>query len=273
MSEVDKPRIPSILKKVLMALTGLVWVGYVAGHMAGNLQFFMPPEAINGYAFFLHHDLPPAALWGIRVFLLAALGVHVWMAVLLTLENKRARPQNYDVDDVVQASIFSRTMRFSGGLVLLFFVVHILHFTIRALDPLHSRLTVTIEGIQTQDVYGMMAAGFSNIGMSLFYILVLGLLCMHLAHGVSSMFQSVGLRNKVWRGRLDKLALAYGVVIFVGFASIPAAVLLSWHGDVPIGQIHEVRDTIQAMEGTDGDIFIPYEGSGETLAGELPKTD
>lgn len=252
--------IPSIFKKVIMALTGLVWVGYVAGHMAGNLQFFGPPEAINNYAFFLHHDVPPAALWGIRIFLLVAFGVHVWMAVLLTLENKRARPANYDVKKTVQASLGSRTMRFSGALVLAFFIFHILHFTVRAIDPVSSRLQIFKDGIWSQDVYAMMAYGFSNVGYSLFYIVALALLCLHLSHGVSSMFQSVGLRNKRWEARLNQMAVAYGVAIFVGFASIPAAVLVAWHGGVDIGEIQTVKERIEHFAETDGDIVIPYEG-------------
>ncbi len=266
-SETKAVFIPSILKKVIMALTGLVWVGYVAGHMAGNLQFFGPPEAINNYAFFLHHDVPAAALWGIRIFLLVAFVVHVWMAVLLTLENKRARPEGYDVKKTVQASLGSRTMRFSGALVLLFFVIHILHFTVRGLDPTYSQLQIFKNGIWSQDVYAMMTLGFSSWGMSIFYIVAVGLLCLHLSHGVSSMFQSVGLRNKVWEKRLNQLAVAYGAAIFVGFASIPLAVLAAWHGGLDIGEIQTVKESIETYAGVEGveRIQIQYEGMGDEL--------
>ncbi|MGF1485406.1 MAG: succinate dehydrogenase cytochrome b subunit [Opitutales bacterium] len=270
-SEASGFRIPSILKKILVALTGLVWVGYVAGHMAGNLQFFGPPSAINEYAYFLHNVMPPAMLWGVRIVLVLALVVHVWMIVLLTLENKRARPENYAVDKTVQATIGSRTMRFSGAIVLTFIVVHILHFTVRALDPLYGRLQVIINDTSSQDVYAMTTVGFSNIGFSVFYIVAMGLLCLHLSHGVSSMFQTVGLRNKTWEGPLNKIAYGYGAVIFIGFASIPVAVLLAWYGGVDIGSIQDVKVAVESMSGFDGDIFIDYDGANALALSASPE--
>ncbi|HBR94177.1 MAG TPA: succinate dehydrogenase, partial [Opitutae bacterium] len=101
----------TIGRKILMALTGLVLVLFVMGHMLGNLQIFLGAEVINAYAYKLHHLLPAAALWGIRIFLLASIAVHIWAAVTLTLDNRKARPEGYDSDKVVQASYSSRTMR------------------------------------------------------------------------------------------------------------------------------------------------------------------
>lgn len=228
-----------------MALTGLVLVLFVMGHMLGNLQIFLGPDAINAYAYKLHKVLPSSALWAVRVFLLICIAVHIWMAVLLTIENRRARPQAYLKQRPVQATYASRTMRMSGVILFAFIIFHIAHYTVRAVPGMHYNdsgvldstevplvkdgLAVVKEGerVMTFNVYDMMVDGFAVKfwWVSAFYIIATGLLCLHLTHGVSSMFQTVGLRNQLWRQRLDRAALLYGWVVFLGFAIIPVAVL------------------------------------------------
>lgn len=226
-----------------MALSGLVLVLFVMGHMLGNLQIFLGADVINAYAYKLHHVLPTAALWAIRLFLLACVAVHIWAAVSLTLDNKKARPQNYAEKKPVQATYSSRTMRISGVIILAFIIFHLAHFTARVVpgmayeESIENSVTEVplVKGgesvkkngeiVTTFNVNDMMVAGFKVWWVSAFYIIATGLLCMHLAHGVSSMFQTVGLRNKEWRKRLDLVALAYGWVVFIGFAVIPLAAL------------------------------------------------
>ncbi len=226
-----------------MALTGVVLVLFVMGHMLGNLQIFLGPDVINAYAYKLHHVLPTAALWAIRLFLLACVAVHIWAAVSLTLDNRKARPSKYDDEKVVQATYASRTMRMSGVILLAFIIFHIAHFTARVVpgmdyeEKIEDSVTMVpyVKGgeqviknghpVETFNVNDMMVAGFQVWWVSAFYIIATGLLCMHLAHGVSSMFQTLGLRNKLWRKRLDVVALLYGWVVFIGFAVIPLAVL------------------------------------------------
>ncbi|MDQ8193009.1 succinate dehydrogenase cytochrome b subunit [Coraliomargarita sp. SDUM461004] len=233
----------TIGRKILMALTGLVLVLFVMGHMLGNLQIFLGAEVINAYAYKLHHLLPAAALWGIRIFLLGSIAVHIWAAVTLTLDNRKARPDRYDDDKMVQASYSSRTMRMSGIILLAFIVFHIAHFTARnvpgmqyeeagviepTMVPLVKHGEVVVKNghpVDTFNVNDMMVDGFQVWWVSVFYIVATGLLCMHLTHGVSSMFQSVGLRNALWRKRLDRVALVYGWVVFLGFAVIPLSAL------------------------------------------------
>jgi succinate dehydrogenase / fumarate reductase cytochrome b subunit len=233
----------TIGRKVLMALTGLVLVLFVMGHMLGNLQIFLGAEVINAYAYKLHHVLPAAALWGVRRFLLGNIAVHIWAAISLTLDNRKARPEGYVDNKVVQASYSSRTMRISGFILLFFILFHIAHFTVRnvpgmqyeepgVIDPTEVPLVKQGEAVmknghmvRTFNVNDMMIAGFKVWWVSAFYIIATGLLCMHLTHGVSSMFQSMGLRNAHWRKRLDRVALVYGWVVFLGFAVIPVAVL------------------------------------------------
>ncbi len=233
----------TIGRKILMALTGLVLVLFVMGHMLGNLQIFLGAEVINAYAYKLHHLLPAAALWGIRIFLLGSIAVHIWAAITLTLDNRKARPESYDEEKVVQASYSSRTMRMSGVILLAFIIFHIAHFTVRNVPSMQYNEPGVIEPsevplvkhgeavvkngheVMTFNVNDMMISGFKVWWVSAFYIVATGLLCMHLTHGVSSMFQSVGLRNAFWRKRLDRVALVYGWIVFLGFAVIPVAAL------------------------------------------------
>lgn len=234
--------------KYIMAITGFVLVGFVLGHMAGNLQVFGPPEWINAYGHKLH-NMPYGLLWVVRAILLATVVAHVAAAIMLTKRNREARPERYVEEDTVQASLASRTMPISGMILLAFIIFHLLHFTVQnvpgheygeaiklangsvyAADvPLTKDGKQVIkngEAVMTHDVHTMLIAGFSFWYIALFYIVGMGLLCMHLSHGVSSMFQSLGVRNEEWRYRLNHFAYLYGFVVFAGFVSIPIAVLL-----------------------------------------------
>ena len=198
-----------------MALTGLVLAGFVFGHMLGNLLMFKGQGAINDYAKFLHAN--PGVLWGARAVLLVSVLLHVWAGVRLTLENRAARAGGPAEEVTRRATLASRTMPYSGVVILGFVVFHLLHFTFRSL---------ALGGADFgENVHGMVIAGFSSRPVALFYIVSMLLLCLHLSHGVSSVFQTLGLRNERWRGRLDAVALAYGWVIALGFCSIPLAVL------------------------------------------------
>jgi succinate dehydrogenase / fumarate reductase cytochrome b subunit len=225
-----------------MALSGLILVGFVVGHMVGNLQMFLHPDWINEYAYKLQ-NLPYGLLWVVRIVLLAAVAAHIITAALLVVENRRARPQKYVEKGVLQASFASRTMRYSGVILLFFIIFHIMHFTIQNIHPEFKELETELVGVGTMhhvydklvavgktevhDVYSMVAYGFGSQFwyVSLFYVISMGLLCLHLMHGVSSMFQSLGLRNALWRVRLDRAALVIALVVFIGFASIPVATL------------------------------------------------
>lgn len=228
----------SIGKKFLMAVTGFILVGFVLVHMIGNLQIFLSPEAINAYAHHLH-TLPAPVLWGFRAFLLLTVIVHVWVAIVLTRENRAAK-RALAPTRRVQASYASRTMIMSGLILLSFIVFHILHFTVRVVPENYNETVgyvatpVGHDSIPSFDVFTMMVAGFSNPLISLFYIIGMGLLCMHLTHGVSSMFQTLGVRNEGSRYTLNKAAATYGWIIFLGFASIPAGIMVSQYTAVDL---------------------------------------
>jgi succinate dehydrogenase / fumarate reductase cytochrome b subunit len=214
----------SIGKKFLMAFTGLVLFGFVTGHLVGNLQIFLPPEKINAYGHML--ESLGAALWLIRLFLLACLVIHVWLAIQLTLENRAARPEAYGVEHTNRATLASRLMARTGLVVLAFVFFHLAHFTLRAGHPEWSEHTYQLaNGPAVRDVYNMVVHGFSNAGVSAFYIIAVGLLSYHLSHGVVSMLQSLGLKNERWTRGLEAFAVAYCWGYFLLNAAIPLAVL------------------------------------------------
>ncbi len=198
-----------------MALTGLILAGFVLGHMSGNLLMFKGAPAINEYAKWLHDHA--GLLWAARVVLILSVIAHIWVGIQLTLENRAARAGGPADEATRRATVASRTMPYSGVVILAFVVFHLLHYTFR---------TVALDGaVYGDDVYKMVVAGFSSRSVSIFYIISMLLLCLHLSHGVSSVFQTLGLRNERWRSRLDFVALAYGWIIALGFISIPLAVL------------------------------------------------
>ena len=214
----------SIGKKLLMAFTGLVLFGFVTGHLVGNLQIFLPPAKINAYGHML--ESLGAGLWAIRLFLLVCLIIHVWLAIRLTLENRAARPESYGVEHVNRATLSSRVMARTGLVVLAFLIYHLLDFTFRVQHPEWGEPTFRLtDGTMVRNVYAMMVEGFSRAGVSLFYIIAVGLLSYHLSHGIVSMVQSLGLKNERWTRALEGGSIAYCWLYFLGNAAIPLAVL------------------------------------------------
>jgi len=211
----------SIGKKFIVAITGLILIGFIVGHLLGNLQIFLGPEWVNSYAEHLRALGP--FLWIIRVFLLVAVGLHIWLTISLAIDNRRARPVAYVKQDYVKATFASRSMVISGLVVLAFIVFHIAHFTVRVTDPRFGLLKA--DPLNRYDVYSMMVYGFQNVIVSFFYVLAMFLLTLHLTHGTSSFLQSLGLNDKKLTPRLARGGRIFAWLIFVGYTSIPLAVL------------------------------------------------
>ncbi|MBP6821628.1 MAG: succinate dehydrogenase cytochrome b subunit [Acidobacteria bacterium] len=210
----------SLGKKYVMAVTGLMLFGFVVVHMIGNLQFFGGQTLINEYAESLKSK--PPILWGARFSLLAAVVLHITAAAQLFKANRRARPVGYDGGKVVASTLANRTIIVSGLILFAFIVFHLAHFTIGWIDGSF----MTLKDVAGRhDVRGMMIAGFRNPVVSIFYIVSVGLLCLHLSHGIASIFQSLGLRSKKTEANLKKLALVAAIVLFFGFCAIPVAVM------------------------------------------------
>lgn len=236
----------SLGKKYLMALSGFVLIGFVFVHMAGNLQILMGQEKINAYAHTLQ-SLPLPLLWGSRLFLLLAVVVHAVTAYQLVKENRAARPNRNDIEKTQRAGIASLKMGLTGSILLAFIVFHLLHFTTRTIYPEYSEMLTTIgspDSNEIHDVYSMVLAGFQHTWVSVFYVVAMFLLCGHLAHGVSSAFQSLGLRTENWRVKLDLVAKAYAWVIFIGFSIVPILVLAQNWGIVDIFEINAGLETL-----------------------------
>jgi len=197
----------SIGKKFIVAVTGIVLVGFLLGHLSGNLLMYVGAEAFNEYAEFLHSMLHGAGVWIARIVLLTCLVLHVAATICLVRQNKAAKGQNYEKPETNVASGSSRMMIWS-----------LLHYTVRV----DSELAALGDN---GDAYRMVIVGFETWYVSLFYIVAISLLCSHLSHGVASIFQTLGLRTRGNAALIEKFAKGYTALIWVGFVSIPVAVL------------------------------------------------
>jgi succinate dehydrogenase cytochrome b subunit len=215
----------SLGKKYVMAVSGLALLVFAIGHMVGNLQVFLGPDQINAYGNFL--QTTPELLWSARLGLLVMVALHIYTAIQVSAENKAARPVAYAQYQPVAASYASRTMLMSGLIVLAFIIYHLLHYTVqvRAINFTGSDFLPLHDPKGRHDIYRMLILGFSNIWVSGFYLLGVGLLSVHLSHGASSMFQSLGLKSEPAGRWIDRLSWAGAIVLFLGYASIPLAVL------------------------------------------------
>lgn len=217
----------SIGKKLIVAVTGIVLVLFLAGHMTGNLLVFAGREPFNDYAQFLHHMLHGAGIWIARISLLIALILHVVATIALTRQNRAARVP-YEFPNTIQASKSSRIMIWTGLTILFFVIYHLMHFTAHIgnsysdyVDPAYLVKT----GEQRHDAWKMVIDGFRVWYVSLFYLIAVTVLCSHLGHGVASIFQTLGFNSKRSRGTIEIFSWGYTAVIWLGFVSIPIAIL------------------------------------------------
>jgi succinate dehydrogenase / fumarate reductase cytochrome b subunit len=212
----------SIGKKAIMAVTGVVWIGFIAAHMWGNLHIFQGAESFNHYAEFLREVGDPLfsygqLLWLLRIVTVTSILLHMWAAWALYRMARRAHGSTYAVKRVVQANYASRFMRIGGVVIILFVIFHLAQFTWVALPE--TALTPRI------DPYSNVVTAFQNPAISIVYLVALAALALHLFHGVWSMFQTLGFNNKDWDGFFRGLAIFVAIIIPVGFAVVPLAVL------------------------------------------------
>jgi succinate dehydrogenase / fumarate reductase, cytochrome b subunit len=203
----------SIGKKVVMAISGLILFGFVIGHMLGNLQVFIGAHQMNAYAATLKANA--ALLWGVRTLLLVAAILHIVAAVQLTRLSLRSRPEGYHYKDVIQADYAARTMRWSGAIIAVFVVYHLLHFTSGTVHP----------QFDVHDVYRNVIIGFRVWPVALFYVTAMVALAFHLWHGAWSLCQTLGLVNPKSDKMIHRLAAIATLAVAIGFISVPMAVL------------------------------------------------
>ncbi len=201
-------------KKAVMAITGFILIGFVVGHMVGNLQIFAGPQKLNAYAHFLHSMQGP--LWGARLVLLASVGLHLWSAISLTLQNYQARPVGYQRKADLITSYAAKTMIW-GGIILAFFIFfHILHLTTGSVGP---------EGFNPGNVYGNVITGFKVSWISGFYIIAQLALALHIYHGAWSFLQTLGANHPRYNSLRKIFSVGLALLIAVGNISIPVAVM------------------------------------------------
>jgi succinate dehydrogenase / fumarate reductase cytochrome b subunit len=204
----------TIVKKAVMAVTGAILFAFVTGHLLGNLQIFLGPDRLNAYAAFLKGNLE--LLWGTRIVLFIAVTAHIIATVQLYNLKNRARPVAYVKKDNAHSSVASRSMYITGPMIAAFIVYHLLHLTVGAVHPQFSET----------DVYSNVIFGFQQWPVALVYIIAMALLCLHLNHGIYSMFQTLGIAHPHYTPRIKAAARTLSLLYFAGYTSIPLAVLL-----------------------------------------------
>jgi succinate dehydrogenase / fumarate reductase cytochrome b subunit len=213
----------TILSKVVVAVTGLFMVLFLLGHMTGNLQMYLGQEKMNVYAETLQGL--GGLLWIIRGALILFLVLHVFLSSRLKLLNLSARPEPYAKKDYVRATFFSRTMIWSGVMISLFIIYHLLHFTVKSTNPAYDGL---FDAAGRHDVYSMVILGYSNVLISLVYISAMILLGFHLFHAIESMFQTLGVNHPKYNSFIHGLSVTLATIVVVGFTMIPVGVLAGW---------------------------------------------
>jgi succinate dehydrogenase / fumarate reductase cytochrome b subunit len=203
-------------KKIVMGVTGAILFAFVTGHMLGNLQVFAGPEHLNAYGHLLH--AVGELLWPVRAVLLLTVALHVTASVQLWLLNRKARPVAYSRKEAIAASYASRTMYWSGPLILAFLIFHLLQFTAGVVHPGGPFIA--------GDVYHNVVAGFRVWWVSAWYIVTMCLLGLHLSHGIAALFQSLGLSHPRYTPLVKKAAVVIATLIVLGFISVPISVLL-----------------------------------------------
>ncbi len=209
----------SVGGKFVVAVTGLLLVLFLVAHLAGNLLVFKGPDALAAYAQQLH-SLGPV-VWIVRIGLLVVAVGHVALALKLNLANRAARPIPYAKKIYLRASVASRSMLPTGLVLLAFIVFHLADFTLRITRHEY-------QALGPYDVYPMLIAGFSNPLHAGFYIIAMIALGFHLNHGLSSVFQTLGLRHPKYDPLIGLIGPLLGSFLALGFLSIPLSVMLGF---------------------------------------------
>jgi succinate dehydrogenase / fumarate reductase cytochrome b subunit len=202
-------------KKAIMAVTGIILFGFVIGHLLGNLQIFEGPEKLDQYAVTLRKFGP--LLWATRIVLLLSVVLHIWSSFQLWLGHREARPVKYIKKANIASTYASRTMYWSGPIILAFVIYHLLNFTFGSIHPGGEFVAGS--------VYNNVVSSFQVWPVSIFYIIAMVLLCLHLYHGLWSMFQTLGFSHPVYTPVIQGVAKVIAVLIAIGYISMPIAVL------------------------------------------------
>lgn len=218
----------NILSKIVVAVTGIILVGFIIGHTLGNLLIYGGPDAINAYAIGLR-DLG-GLLWLVRIVLVIAAILHIITTIKLVRHNREVAG-NYKLHNYKAATFSGRFMAYAGLAIFFFVLYHLAQFTWGLVDTSnYAKETTLANGRMVHDVYTMVVLGFRNIIVSLFYILAVIFLGLHLKHGVHSMFQTLGIHGKKFTPFIQKVATLFAFIIVVSLISIPISIMLGLVG-------------------------------------------
>jgi succinate dehydrogenase / fumarate reductase cytochrome b subunit len=210
-------------RKAVMAVSGLLMVVFVVGHLLGNSTIYGGPGGINAYAEKLHALFP--VVWGYRVVMMVLVSLHIFFGIQLSLENSAAKPQGYAIDRSLSATFGSRSMIWTGLIILGFLIYHLLHFTFQVTNPELSAVR-HLDTVGRPDVFHMVVGSFQKALISLIYAGALTALAFHLSHGIQSIFQSLGLNNDRTLPVVVKTGKAAAVVLYAGYLAIPFIILI-----------------------------------------------
>ncbi|MGO9951945.1 MAG: succinate dehydrogenase cytochrome b subunit [Dissulfurispiraceae bacterium] len=208
-------------RKIVMAITGLMLLAFLVIHLFGNSLIYV--GWINAYGERLH-SLPPV-VWAFRLVMLCVFAIHIYFGITLTLENNAARPAPYAVKKNLRATYSGRTMIWTGLLIVVFLVYHLLHFTMRVTNP---DISNSIDALGRLDVFKMVVFSFKNFAIAGIYIAAMIILALHLSHGVQSFVQTLGLNSDKTIPAVEKAGTAVAHILFLGYASIPVVIILGF---------------------------------------------
>jgi succinate dehydrogenase / fumarate reductase cytochrome b subunit len=208
----------SIGRKAVMAVTGLLMVLFVVGHLLGNLTIFVGADALNAYAEKLHALAP--VVWGTRLVMGTAVLLHLVLSIQITMENSQAKPDKYAISRSLKATFASKNMIWTGVILGAFIVYHLLHFTFRV-TPDVADFTGEVPG----NVYAMVTTALHATLTGAAYVIAMVALFLHLSHGIQSLFQTLGLSNGVMLPRYGTAGKVVSFIFLVGFGAIPVAIL------------------------------------------------
>lgn len=221
MQTLEKYQQSSIGKKQIVATTGLMLILFLVGHLAGNLFFYLGPEAFNAYAEKLAHMRPGLYLVEFGLFVIFL--IHILLTASIVIENRTARKTQYASSKTkVPRSLSTKIMPFTGSILLIFVIIHLFDFTFANKS---GPLSVLADG-HDYGLYGVVYNTFRNPVHSAFYIVAMMCLGFHLFHGIQSFVQTFGFYHPRYTPMLKTMGHIAALAVAFGFSSIPVYVLL-----------------------------------------------
>ena len=210
-------------RKVLMAVTGLVLILFITGHLLGNMSIFFGADAINAYAKHLRDWWP--LLWVVRLAMLCIFVIHITFGLQLYLENRAANPEDYAVQKTLVTTFSAKTMIFTGLIILAFVIYHLLHFTVQVTNPEISAHSLPVDAHGYADVFSMVVLSFQKVFIALVYMIAMIALLLHLIHGLGSWVQTLGWSTGPSQDKVTAVSKVLGIVYGLAYIAIPLFIL------------------------------------------------